>query len=66
MPIERTVSLVCCEFGSKHYLQIHTNMLTLLKSLVIPLPEYCCQHCNPWKTKDIHAIEAFNERIHTK
>ena len=33
-------------------------MLTLLKSLVIPLLEYCCQLWNPWKTKDIQAIEA--------
>ena len=33
-------------------------MLTLLKSLVIPLLEYCCQIWNPWKTKDIQAIEA--------
>ena len=35
-----------------------TLMLTLLKSLVIPLIEYCCQLWNPWKTKDIQAIEA--------
>ena len=34
-------------------------MLTLLKSLVIPLLEYCCQLWNPWKAKDIQAIEAF-------
>ena len=33
-------------------------MLTLLKSLVIPLIEYCCQLWNPWKAKDIQAIEA--------
>ena len=33
-------------------------MLILLKSLVIPLLEYCCQLWNPWKAKDIHAIEA--------
>ena len=33
-------------------------MLTLLKSLVIPLLEYCCQLRNPWKEKDIRAIEA--------
>ena len=33
-------------------------MLRLLKSLVIPLLEYCCQLCNPWKAKDIQAIEA--------
>ena len=36
----------------------HSLMLTLLKSLVIPLLEYCCQLWNPWKAKDIHAIEA--------
>ena len=33
-------------------------MLTLLKSLVIHLLEYCCQLWNPWKAKDIQAIEA--------
>ena len=33
-------------------------MLTLLKSLVIPLLEYCCQIWNPRKPKDIQAIEA--------
>ena len=32
-------------------------MLTLLKPLVIPLQEYCCQLCNPWKAKVIQAIE---------
>ena len=35
-----------------------TLMLTLLKYLVIPLLEYCCQLWNPWKAKDIQAIEA--------
>ena len=34
-------------------------MLTLLKSLVIPLLEYCCQLWTPWKAKDIQAIESF-------
>ena len=33
-------------------------MLTLLKSLVIPLLEYCCQLWNPWEAKDIQAIKA--------
>ena len=33
-------------------------VLTLLKSLVIPLLEYCCQLWNPWKAKDIQAIKA--------
>ena len=33
-------------------------MLTLLKSLVIPLLEYCCQLWNPRKAKDIQGIEA--------
>ena len=32
--------------------------MTLLKSLVIPRLEYCCQLWNPWKAKDIQAIEA--------
>ena len=41
-------------------------MLALLKSLVIPLLQYCCQLWNPWKAKDIQAIEVFNERLHTK
>ena len=39
-------------------------MLTLLKSLVIPLLEYRCQLWNPWKSKDIQAIEAI-KRTHT-
>ena len=33
-------------------------MLTLLKSLVISLLEYCCQLWNSWKAKYIQAIEA--------
>ena len=33
-------------------------MLTLLKSLIIPLLEYCCQLWNPWKTRDIQAIDS--------
>ena len=33
-------------------------MLTLLKSLVIPLLEYCCQLWNPWQANDIQASEA--------
>ena len=33
-------------------------MLTLLKSLVIPLLDYCCQLWNPWKAKDIQSVEA--------
>ena len=32
--------------------------LSLLKYLVIPLLEYCCQLWNPWKANDIQAIEA--------
>ena len=35
-----------------------SRMLTLLKSLVIPLLEYCCQLWNPWKAEGIQAIEA--------
>ena len=38
--------------------QKRSLMLTLLKSLVIPLLEYCCQLWNPWKAKDIQTIEA--------
>ena len=33
-------------------------MLALLKSLVIPLLEYCCQLWYPWKAKDTQAFEA--------
>ena len=32
-------------------------LLTLLKSLVIPLREYCSQLWNTWKVKDIQAVE---------
>ena len=39
-------------------------MLTLLKSLLIPQLEYCCQLWNQWKAKDIQAIEAI-QRIFT-
>ena len=35
----------------------HSLMLTLLKSLIISLLKYCCHLCNPWKPKDIQAIE---------
>ena len=45
--------------------QKHSLMLTLLKSLVIPQLEYCCQLWNPYK-KDIQAIKLFNECLHTK
>ena len=41
-------------------------MLTLLKSLVIPLLEYCCQLWNPWKAKDIQAIEAIQRTFTCK
>ena len=36
-------------------------MLTLLKSVVIPLLEYCCQIWNRWKANDIQSIEAIQE-----
>ena len=32
-------------------------ILTLFKSLVIPLLQYCCHLWNPWKAKDIQATE---------
>ena len=38
--------------------QERSLVLTLLKSLVIPLLEYFCQLWNSWKAKDIQAIEA--------
>ena len=41
-------------------------MLTLLKSLVIPLLEYCCQLYNPQKAKTHTLSEPYNERLHTK
>ena len=41
-------------------------MLALLKSLVIPLLEYCCQLWNPWKAKDIQAIEAIQQTFTCK
>ena len=41
-------------------------MLTLSKSLVIPLLEYCCQLWNPWKGKDIQAIEAIQRTFSYK
>ena len=39
-------------------------MLTLLKSLVIPLLGYCCQLWTPWKANHIQAIEAI-QRTYT-
>ena len=39
-------------------------VLALLKSLVIPLLEYCCQLWNPWKAKDTQAIEAIRRTLH--
>ena len=41
-------------------------ILTLLKSLVIPQLEYCCQLWNPWKAKDIQAIEAIQRTFTDK
>ena len=41
-------------------------MRTLLKSLVIPLLEYCCQLWNPFKAKDIQAIEAIQRTFTCK
>ena len=38
-------------------------MLSLLKSLVIPLLEYCCQLWNPRKAKDIQAIDAIQRTL---
>ena len=43
-----------------------TLMLTLLKALVIPLLEYCCQLWNPWKAKDIQAIKAIQRTFTNK
>ena len=41
-------------------------MLTLLKSLAIPLLEYCYQLWNPWIAKDIQAIEAMQRTLTCK
>ena len=41
-------------------------MLTLEKSLVIPLLEYCCQLWNPWKAEDIKAIETIQRTFSYK
>ena len=41
-------------------------MLTLFKSLVIPLLEYCCQLWNPWKLKDIKQIEGIQRTFTNK
>lgn len=44
-------------------------MLTLYKSLVVPLLEYCCQLWSPWKPGEIQALESvqrsFTYRIST-
>ena len=37
-------------------------MLTVLKSLVIPQLEYCCQLWNPWKAKHMQAIVAIQRK----
>ena len=41
-------------------------MLTLLKSLVIPLREYSFQLWNPWKAKDIQEVEAIQRTFKYK
>ena len=46
--------------------QQRSLVLTLFKSLVIPLLEYCCQLWNPWKAKDIQAIEAIQRTFTSK
>ena len=39
-------------------------LLTLVKSFVIPLLEYCCQLWNPWKAKAIETIQrTFTNKI---
>ena len=44
----------------------HSLMLDLLKSLVILLHEWYCQLWNPWKAKDIQAIEAIQRTFSYK
>ena len=41
-------------------------MLTLLKSLVTALLEYCCQLWNTWEAKDIQAIESIQQTFTCK
>ena len=41
-------------------------LLTLLKSFVIPLLEYCCLLWNRGKQKTYKQSKQFNERLHTK
>ena len=41
-------------------------MLALLKPLVIPVLECCCQLWKPWKAKDLQAIEAIKRHLNTK
>ena len=53
-----TLKCICLKWVFLPQWQERSLMLTLLKSLVIPLLGYCCQLWNPWKAKDIQAIEA--------
>ena len=47
-------------------LQNCSLVLTLMQSLIIPLIEYYCQLWNPWKAKDIQAIEAIQRTFTCK
>ena len=40
-------------------------MLTLFKSLGIPLQECCCQLLNPWQAKDIYNLSEAIQRTIT-
>ena len=54
VPRSRWVLRLCTWYQSRD----RSLMLTHLKSLVILLLECCCQLYNPWKPKDIQAIDA--------
>lgn len=43
-----------------------TPMLTLYKSLIIPLLEYCCQLWSPWRVGEIQLLESVERSFTSK
>ena len=43
-----------------------TSLLTLYKSLVIPLLEYCCQLWSPWKEREKQLLESVQRSFTAK
>ena len=41
-------------------------MMTLYKSMIRPLLEYCCQLWNPWKASDVKALEGIQRTFTSK